>query len=104
MTFASFGKRIFRVAREKGWLDIMNIEGVTQTAQVLPDSQAQPPQQQVQAPEQSQPTGADTVNLSAQVSMQVLDMAQKQFEEAANNLISQMAAVTGVGQNVDVST
>ena len=82
----------------------MNIEGVTQTAQILPSTQTQPQEPQVQAPEQSQPTGADTVNLSAQVSMQVLDMAQSQFEEAANALISQMAAVTGLGQNVDVST
>jgi len=82
----------------------MNIEGVTQTAQIIPSTQTLPPEPQVQAPEQSQPTGADTVNLSAQVSMQVLDMAQSQFEEAANALISQMAAVTGLGQNVDVST
>jgi len=82
----------------------MDIAGVTQTAQVLPGSQPQPADQQVMAPEQSQPTGADSINLSAQVSAKVLDMAQNQFEEAANQLISQMAAMTGVGQNVDVTT
>jgi len=82
----------------------MNIAGVTQTAQVLPGSQAPAAEQQsVQAPQEAQAMGADAVNLSAQVSTQVLDMAQSQFEDAANQLISTMAAATGVGQNVDMS-
>jgi hypothetical protein len=78
----------------------MNIAGVTQTAQVLPT-----PQPQAEAPRAADEaaSGADSVNLSAQVSAQVLDMAQSQFEDAANQLISTMAAATGVGQNVDVS-
>jgi hypothetical protein len=85
---------------------IMDIAGVTQTAQVLPNTQAQaqpqPPQPQSMDQAQST-TGADMVNFSAQVSTQVMDMAQSQFENAANQLISQMAAATGVGQNVDMS-
>ena len=81
----------------------MNISGVTQTAQVLPGSQPPPADPQVQAAQEVTATGADAVNLSAQVSTQVLDMAQSQFEDAANQLISTMAAATGIGQNVDVS-
>jgi len=81
----------------------MNIAGVTQTAQVLPGSQPPASEPPVQAMDQAQPTGADAVNFSAQVSAQVLDMAQSQFEDAANQLISTMAAASGVGQNVDVS-
>ena len=81
----------------------MNIAGVTQTAQVLPTTQPQA-EPQAQAVTQAEPTaGADSINLSAQVSTQVLDMAQSQFEDAANQLISTMAAATGVGQNVDMS-
>ena len=82
----------------------MNIAGVTQTAQVLPGSQPPPPDAQpAQTSGEAQAMGADAVNLSAQVSTQVLDMAQSQFEDAANQLISTMAAATGVVQNVDMS-
>jgi len=81
----------------------MDIAGVTQTAQVLPGSQPQAVQQQVQALAQAQSTGADAVQFSAQVATQVMDMAQSQFENAANELISTMAAATGVGQNVDMT-
>ena len=82
----------------------MNITGITQTAQVLPTPQPQQAaEQQAQSAEQVESTGANSVNLSAQVSTQVLDMAQDQFEQAANELISTMAAATGVGSNVDMS-
>ena len=82
----------------------MNISGVTQTAQILPGSQAPAADQQIQPVGQTEAAmGADAVNFSAQVSTQVMDMAQSQFEDAANQLISTMAATTGVGQNVDVS-
>jgi len=85
----------------------MNISGVTQTAQVLPGSQASPPpasEQQIQSLDQTQAAmGADAVNFSAQVQTQVMDMAQSAFEDAANELISTMAAATGVGQTVDYS-
>ena len=82
----------------------MNISGVTQTAQVLPGSQAPAAEAQVQSLDQAQTQmGADAVNFSAQVQTQVMDMAQSQFEDAANQLISTMAAATGIGQSVDVS-
>ena len=78
----------------------MNISGVTQTAQVLPGTQA--PAAQPQQVDQAQAAmGADAVNFSAQVQTQVMDMAQSQFENAANELISTMAAATGVGQSID---
>ena len=83
----------------------MNISGVTHTAQVLPpppaeaanaaSAEAAVPAGEVAA------VGADAVAFEAQVATQVMDMAQSQFEDAANQLISQMAATTGVGQNVD---
>ena len=77
----------------------MNISGVTHTAPVMPMS----------APEAAAPTeapvetglGADAVAFEAQVATQVMDLAQTQFEDAANQLISTMAAATGIGQNVD---
>lgn len=80
----------------------MNISGVTQTAQVLPQQQQPAPEAPPPSTE-SQSVSSDTVNLSAQVSTQVMDMAQQQFEQAANELVSQMAAATGVGANVDMS-
>ena len=81
----------------------MNISGITQTAQVLPNTQAQESPAPVQSQAQTQAVGADAVNFSAQVSTQVMDMANREFENAANELISTMAAATGVGANVDVS-
>jgi len=85
----------------------MNISGVTQTAQILPGSQPPAPpasDPSVQSLDQTQAAmGADAVNFSAQVQTQVMDMAQSQFENAANELISTMAAATGIGQTVDVS-
>jgi len=82
----------------------MNVSGVTQTAQVLPTTQAPAQEPNVQSIDQTQAAmGADAVNFSAQVQTQVMDMAQSQFENAANELISTMAAATGVGQTVDVS-
>jgi len=90
-----------RVERMEG---TMNISGVTQTAQVLPGSQPPASEPNVQSLDQAEATvAADAVNFSAQVSTQVMDMAQTQFENAANELISSMAAATGIGQSVDVS-
>ena len=95
----------FSPERMKGWCITMNIAGVTQTAQVLPTTQL--PQAESYAPvtnvEQTAQMGADAVNFSAQVQTQVMDLAQQQFEQAANELISQMAAATGVGTNVDIA-
>lgn len=88
----------------------MNISGVTQTAQILPGSQSPAAPQQIQTAEQEEALmgaetlmGADAVNFGAQVQTQVMDIAQSQFEDAANQLISTMAAATGIGQTVDVS-
>ena len=84
----------------------MNISGVTQTAQVLPGSQPAPQASEpsVQSYDQAEAAvAADAVNFSAQVQTQVMDMAQSQFEDAANQLISTMAAATGIGQTVDLS-
>jgi len=100
-----FPKKVFTflnpVERMEG---IMNISGVTQTAQVLPSTQAPSEMQQIQSADVAEAAmGADAVNFSAQVSTQVMDMAQSAFEDAANELISTMAAATGVGQSVDVT-
>ena len=83
----------------------MNIAGVTQTAQVIPQQdlmQSQNPQP-AQSADEVQNLSGDAVNFSAQVSTQVLDMAQSQFQDAAEQIIATMAAATGVGQNVDMS-
>ena len=89
----------------------MNITGVTQTAPILPQEQIAP---QPPAPEQGRvqaqgieqatsPAAADAMNISLAASVQVMDMAQSSFEDAANQLIASMAATTGVGQNIDYS-
>ena len=78
---------------------VMNIQGVTMTAPVMPAPQAQGAAP-LQSPEGAQ--GAESLNLSSAVSTQVLDMAQSQFEDAASQLIDQMAAMTGVGQSIDM--
>ena len=79
----------------------MNITGLASASPML-DTQVQAP---VQAPEQAPDANvsADAVNLSAEVSAQVLNMAQTQFEDAGNQLVEQMAALTGVGQTIDLS-
>jgi len=77
----------------------MNIQGATMTAPVIPQNMGAV-QAPVQAPEAEM--SAESLNLSAAVSTQVLDMAQTQFEDSANQLLDQMAAMTGVGQNVNM--
>jgi len=84
----------------------MNISGVTHTAPVMPTTQAMGAQETAQATQMPPEAAvadapASAVAFEAQVSTQVMDIAQNQFEDAANQLISQMAAATGVGQNVD---
>jgi len=44
----------------------------------------------------------NAVNLRSMVSVQVLDLAQGAFEDAAEQLIATMSAMTGVGQNIDI--
>ena len=82
----------------------MNISGVTQTAQILPGSQAAAAEPQARPAEEAEAAmGADSVSFGAQVQTQVMNMEQNQFEDAANQLISTMAAATGVGQTIDLS-
>ena len=88
----------------------MNITGVTQTAPVLPVNQpAYQPQAAQQTRVQSQESsdgmirGADVISASVTASIKVMDLAQNSFEDAANQLIAEMAAVTGIGQNVDMT-
>ena len=47
--------------------------------------------------------GADMANMSMMASVQVLDMAQDVFADAAARLIEELSAViTGVGHSVDM--
>jgi len=103
MTVTADGRRNFLLVYFRKEASKMNISGVTQTAQVLPNTQAQETPAPVQSLAQSEAVGANAVNMSAEVSTQVMDIANRQFEQAANELISTMAAATGVGSNVDVS-
>ena len=73
----------------------MNISGVTQTAVAMPTLQTET---MPIAPESA--PSADVVNVSLAASIQVMDMAQSAFEDAAAQLIAQM---TGLGQNVDIT-
>ena len=73
----------------------MNLVGVTQTAQIFPQDMPQMPER---LPESL--SGADAINTSMMASVQVLDMAQSSFEDAAMQLVQSM--MTGLGQNVDV--
>ena len=81
----------------------MNISGVTQTmpamnqqASMIGASQASAPAQEIQS------SSPDVMDVGMQASTQVLDMANRQFEEAANQLLRDMATMTGVGQNLDI--
>jgi len=44
----------------------------------------------------------NAINLSSMVSVQVLDLAQSAFEDAAEQLIATMSTMTGTGQNIDM--
>jgi hypothetical protein len=82
---------------------VMNISGVTMTAPVIPQVQAQAVEQSPTVGQDQQQT-LNEINTSMQASVQVMDMALSSFDDAASQLISSMAAsITGVGQNVDVS-
>ena len=81
----------------------MNISGVTQTMpsidqqySMIGASQSPSPAQEVQA------SSPEVMNVGMEASVQVLDMANRQFEEAANQLMRDMATMTGVGQNLDI--
>ena len=44
---------------------------------------------------------SDVMNVSLETSVQVMDMANNAFEQAARQLLEGMAQMTGVGQNFD---
>jgi len=65
----------------------MNVSGVTSTASMMPMA-----------------SGADVIQTQMMASVEVLNMAQNAFEDAAAILLEQMAAaITGVGTNVDIT-
>ena len=81
----------------------MTISGVTQTmpsidqqASMIGTTQPPSPAQEVQG------SSPEVRNVGMEASTQVLDMANRQFEEAANQLLRDMATMTGVGQNLDI--
>jgi hypothetical protein len=65
------------------WRFFMSISGITQTLGTTP-------------------TSTNAINFRLQASVQVMDMANSAFEQAAAQLIESMAAMTGAGQNVDM--
>ena len=83
----------------------MNITGVTSTMPSMEQSfamtgaQASAPVQEVGAVDT--PMEMDAASFSVQVSTEVMDMANQAFDAAAQQLIQQMAQMTGVGQNFD---
>jgi len=85
----------------------MNISGVTQTAYTLPINQTvpQPPEAQeawAQAQSLEAASSADVIDVGMAASIQVMDMAMNSFEDAANRLLEEMAAFTGIGQTIDM--
>jgi len=81
----------------------MNISGVTATAQTMPSQVNNQMYEQVQAMEQGSIPASNAINTSLMASVQVMDLAQSAFEDAAARLIDTMSAMTGVGQNFDIS-
>ena len=81
----------------------MNITGVTSTMPSIDQQYSMAGQTAPPAPAQEvQPVSSDVVNVGMQASVQVMDMANSAFEDAASQLIDSMAAMTGVGQNIDI--
>ena len=79
--------------------------GISGVTSISPDMTMQLPSA---APAQSLDSVIETseamgaAEFSMQVSTQVLDMAQQPFEDAAAQLLASLAAMTGVGQNIDM--
>ena len=90
----------------------MNISAVTQTAPIIPANQIapQPPapaaeQERGQNPQIQGPESAsDAIRTGVAPPNQGMDMAPgaEQNDQEANQLMSEMAAVTGIGQNFDM--
>ena len=83
----------------------MTISGVTQSAQLYPMNQNAT---QVERPygypesEAEAIQGVESANVQMEVSVQVQDMALQQMEEAASQLLQDVAAQTGIGQYVNM--
>jgi len=78
----------------------MNIQGVTAT--VTDQFQYMQTEAPPAGPEAQQTMSTAEFQMAA--SVQVLDMAQNAFEDAADQLLASMtASMTGVGQSVDMS-
>ena len=82
----------------------MNVTGITSTLpsftpqySIVDAAQASAPAMEVQ----SEFSNAMTVSLQA--SVQVMDMANSAFEQAAAQLLEGLAQMTGVGQNFDAT-
>jgi hypothetical protein len=58
--------------------------------------QSTAPTQEVQA------ASGEGMNIGMEASTQALNMATAPFEDAAMQLLSDMAAITGIGQNLDI--
>ena len=83
----------------------MNVSGVTNVAQIIPQNNTLPQPrevEQIRVDGDFSEVSTDVINTSMAASIQVMDMAQQSFEDAALRLVEEMAAFTGVGQNVDV--
>jgi len=85
----------------------MNITGVTTTtpAMTIPSlqgyNQDQAQYQDLIEDAASTPS-SNAINVSMAASIQVMDLAQSAFTDAAEQLISSMSAATGIGQNVNM--
>jgi len=49
----------------------------------------------------NQAMGISAINMRSMASIQVMDLAQNAFEDAAAQLIATMNAMTGVGHSID---
>ena len=82
----------------------MFVAGVTSTMPDFDQQYGTVGATQPAAPAQdAQPVSPEAMNVGMQASVQVMDMANNMFEQAASQLIDSMAQMTGVGRNFDMS-
>ena len=81
----------------------MTVNGITSTMPSLEQQYSMGGASQAPAPVQElqQVSSQDIVNVGMEASVQVMDMANRAFEDAASQLIDTMAQMTGVGTNFD---
>ena len=79
------------------------ISGITPTMPIIIDQYSMINATQAPAPTlEIKSDFSDVMNVSLQASVQVMDMANSAFEQAAAQLLEGLAQMTGVGQNFDV--